>query len=154
MGKYNFDMNRVIEVENRLKELEARSARLEHENGELKKQLAAKPTYERNLVLQVKNYDKIKELFGFFAAKDGKLKATDNRTQIGNNFTTFYTNVLRVLKPYVRKNDSNSSTYRIVSTPQKEFDDKEWGIAVETVEAVVDTIYYAKKKMTEERKSQ
>lgn len=147
MGKYNFSSAKFAEIEKKLAELEAKCSKLEAENAELKK---GKDTPAiRSMLLEISNYDKVKELFGYDACS-GELKATESRTKIGANFQTFCTNVLRAIKPYVRKSNSKTSPYRIVGTPQENFSSKEWEIAVETVEAVVDTVYYAKKKMTEE----
>lgn len=148
MGKYNFSATRFAEIEKKLAELEAKCSKLEAENAELKKRETA-PT-ERSLLLEISNYDKVKELFGLDASS-GELEVTESRTKIGANFQTFYINVIRALKPCVRKSESKTSKYRIVGTPQAEIGDTEWKIVVETVEAVVDTIYYAKKKMTEEK---
>lgn len=144
MGKYNFSATRFAEIEKKLAELEMKCSNLEAENAKLKKGRIA-PT-KRSLLNEVSNYGKVKELFGYDPSS-GELKTTENREKIGANFQTFYTNVLRALKPCIRKSESKSCPYRIIGTPQAELNEKEWNVVVETIETVVDTIYYAKQKM-------
>lgn len=152
MGKYNFSAMKFDEIEKRIAGLEARSARLEAENRRLREEnetLKEKSCQTRDLTHEIEDYSKLQALFGLDIV-DGVLKPTDSRTKINANFQTFYVNVLRALKPYVRKNTSKGERYRIVSTPLKDLSDVEWKIAAEMVNAIVDTIYYAKIKMTEE----
>lgn len=149
MGKYNFSAMKFEEIEKRISELEARSAKFEAENRKLKEEnaeLKEKTALQRNLVDEIEDYSKVKALFGLDAT-DGVLKPINSRTKTYSNFQTFYVNILRALKPYVHKNTSKKGEYRIVSTPLKDFSNEEWKIVVETVNAVVDTIYYAKLKM-------
>lgn len=146
MGKYNFSAAKFAEIEKRLADLEMQNAKLLEENRILNSKTEKQP--ERNLYREIKDSSKISSLFGF-SADDGILKPTENNAKIYSNFQTFYTNVLRALKPFVRKKATGKAGYRIIGTPMNEFSDEEWKIAVETVEAVVDTIYYAKQKMTE-----
>ncbi len=156
MGKYNFSAMKFDEIEKRIAGLEARSAKLEAENRRLREEnetLREKSCQVRNLTHGIEDYNKLKVLFGLDIV-DGVLMPTDSRTKINANFQTFYVNVLRALKPYVRKNTSKGERYRIVSTPLKDFSDEEWKITVEMVNAIVDTIYYAKIKMTEEGRAE
>ena len=149
MGKYNFSAMKFNEIEKRIAELEARSAKLEAENRRLREEnetLKEKSCQGRDLTHEIEDYSKLKALFGLDIV-DGVLMPTDSRTKINANFQTFYVNILRALKPYVRKNTSKGEHYRIVNTPLKDFSNEEWKIAAEMVNAVVDTIYYAKLKM-------
>ena len=153
MEKYNFSAMKFDEIEKRITGLEARSARLEAENIRLREEnetLKGKTCQTRDLTHEIEDYSKLQALFGLDIV-DGVLKPTDSRTKINANFQTFYVNGLRALKPYVRKNTSKGERYRIVGTPLKNLSDREWKIAVETVNAIVDTIYYASMKMTEKR---
>lgn len=151
MGKYNFSAMKFDEIEKRISGLEARSAKLEAENQRLRQEndeLKGKQRSQvRDMTHEIEDYSKLSALFGLDIV-NGVLTPTDNGTKIYMNFQTFYANVLRALKPYARKSTSKGESYRIVYTPIKDFSDDEWKIAVETVNAVVDTIYYAKLKMT------
>lgn len=152
MGKYNFSAMKFDEIEKRITGLEASCARLEAENIRLREEnetLKGKTCQTRDLTHEIEDYSKLQALFGLDIV-DGVLKPTDSRTKINANFQTFYVNVLRALKPYVRKNTSKGERYRIVGTPLKDFGDAEWKVATEMLNAIVDTIYYAKIKMAKE----
>lgn len=149
MGKYNFSAIKFDEIEKRISGLEARSAKLEAENRRLREEnetLKEKSCQVRELTREIEDYSKLEALFGLDAS-DGILKPTDSRTKINANFQTFYVNILRALKPHVRRNTSKGEHYRIVGTPLTALSDEEWKTAAETINAVVDTIYYAKLKM-------
>lgn len=147
MGKYNFSATRFAEIEKKIAELEMKCSNLEAENAALKAGRIA--STKRSLLLELGNYEKVKELFGYDPSS-GELKTTENREKIGSNFHTFHTNIIRAIKPCIRKSVSKSCPYRIVGTPPNELDDKEWKIVVETIETIVDTIHYAKQKMKDE----
>lgn len=152
MGKYNFSAMKFDEIEKKIAELEARSVRLEAENRRLREMNETrkeKTCPVRDLTHEIEDYSKLQALFGFDIV-GGVLKPTKSREKINANFQTFYVNVLRALKPYVRKSTSKGEHYRIVSTPLKDFGDAEWKVATEMLNAIVDTIYYAKIKMTKE----
>lgn len=151
MGKYNFSAMKFDEIERRISELEIRAAKSETENRKLKEEnqrLKEKTRQVRDLAHEIEDYSKLQALFGFDIA-DGVLITTDSRTKINANFQTFYTNILRALKPIARKNDPKKDSYRITGTPQKDLSDAEWKITVEAVNAIIDTICYAKKKMSD-----
>lgn len=147
MGKYNFSAAKFAEIEKRLADLEMQNAKLLAENKSLNSMIVKKKP-ERNLYREIKDSSRITSLFGF-SADDGILKPTDDQAKIYNNFQTFYTNILRALKPFVREKVIGQAGYRITGTPINEFSDKEWEIVVETMDAIIDTIYYAKFKMGE-----
>lgn len=147
MGKYNFSAAKFAEIEKRLADLEMQNAKLLAENRSLNSMIAKKNP-ERNLYREVKDSSKISSLFGF-SADGGILKPTGDQAKTHNNFQTFYTNILRALKPFVREKITGQAGYRIVGTPINELSDKEWEIVVETMDAIIDTIFYAKVKMGE-----
>lgn len=147
MGKYNFSAAKFAEIEKRLADLEMQNAKLLAENRLLNSTIVKKNP-ERNLYREVKDSSKISSLFGF-SADGGFLKPTDDQAKTYNNFQTFYTNILRALKPFVREKITGQAGYRIVGTPINELNDKEWEIVVETMDAIIDTIFYAKVKMGE-----
>lgn len=110
--------------------------------------LKKKTRQVRDLAHEIDDYSKIQAFFGFDIV-DGVLITTDNGTKINANFQTFYTNILRALKPIARKTDPKKDSYRITGTLQKDLSDAEWKITVEAVNAIIDTIVYAKKKMSD-----
>lgn len=133
MGKYNFTAQKWAEFEQRLKALESANNDLRKENAALKAQIKPKAP-DRNLSRDINNYDKAGLLFG-----------VPDTESIGNNFATFYRNIFRALNPKI--NNQKNGGYRISYIGTQEVTDEEYRIYVETLEAVIDTIYYAKKKM-------
>lgn len=143
MGKYNFSSQRLAELESRLLALEQANNELRKENAQLRKEKT--PAKSRCLLKDINNAEKAKELFGL-DCKDGKLiKAeTERRTEV--NLGVFYQNLFRALNPtvYVSPKDGRN---RIVYTKIQDLTDLEYKIHVETLEACIDTIYYAKRKL-------
>lgn len=139
MGKNNFTS--YADVMNRLEMLEKKCEELRKENASLR--IAQNLRQPRNLFRDIANQDKAKELFGI-AAIAGKVQRDD--TNLKQNFETFYKNVFKILNPnyyYNEKKKSETITYTATSS----LTDEEYQIYVETLEAVIDVIYYAQKKM-------
>lgn len=143
MGKYNFSAMKFEEILKRLEALEQSNEELRKENAELRKrEYITKP---RVVSESIANYDKARELFGI-KAENGKLVPCEERTR--TNFGVFYQNIFRALCPAVREYDGKQS---IVYTPITSLTDEEYKIHAETLEAVIDIIYYAKAKLKGEK---
>lgn len=143
MGKYNFSAMKFEELEKRLEALEKSNAELRKENAVLRKrEYFAK---QRIISDDISNYDKAKELFGI-KAENGKIVPSEDRTK--SNFGVFYQNVFRALNPAVRDYKGIQS---LVYTPITSLTDEEYNIHTETLEAVIDIIYYAKAKLKGEK---
>lgn len=140
MGKYNFTTQRIDEILQRLEALENANNELRKENAELRKHKQLTPG--RILTCDIKNIDTAKELLSY-SAKDGELIKDEKAFKA--NFGVFYQNIFRALNPTVREYSSGLSS--IIYTPINMLTDEEYKIYLETLEAVIDTIYYAKTKM-------
>ena len=133
MGKYNFSAQKWAEIEQRLEALEQANNELRKENAMLRSQAKEKPL-DRLLSRDIGNYDKAVALF---AVPDDK--------NTGNNFATFYRNIFRALNPKVSTFKDGETRVTYIGT--NAVTDAEYRIYCETLEAVIDTIYYAKTKM-------
>jgi len=142
MGKYNFRTQEIAEIMSRLEALEKANNELRKENAELRKYKQLTPG--RILTCDIKNIDAARELLSY-AAKNGELVKDEKAFQ--GNFGVFYQNIFRVLKPCVRIYKGEGKSQNIRYTPINELTDEEYKIYLETLEAVIDTIYYAKTKM-------
>jgi hypothetical protein len=145
MGKYNFSAQKFAELERRLEALEAANNELHKENAQLRAKFPADPVPQRCLRNSISNYDKVRELCGY-AAKNGELVKTDDETIIGHNFTVFYQNVARIVAQVCYFEEKMKKS-RIRGQNIADFSNNDYTVFAETVEAVVDTLYYAKKKM-------
>lgn len=142
MGKYNFRTQEIAEIMSRLEALEKANNELRKENAELRKYKQLTPG--RILTCDIKNIDKAKELLSY-SAQEGELIRDERAFKA--NFQVFYQNVFRVLNPCVRKYSDKRHNQGIRCTPINELTDEEYKIYLDTLEAVIDTIYYAKTKM-------
>ncbi len=133
MGKYNFTAQKWAEIEQRLEALEQANNELRKENAMLRSQAKDK-SLDRLLSRDIGNYDKAVALFA----------VPDDKTT-GNNFATFYRNIFRALNPKVSTFKDGETRVTYIGT--HDVTDAEYRIYCETLEAVIDTIYYAKKKM-------
>lgn len=149
MGKYNFTSQKIAELEKRLSMLEQANDELRKENAELRNNSAT--TNKRELARDLTNYDKCVELWGYEII-DGKLTETNDRRTISNGFATLHQNVARALMPVVYKAEA-SSKERIRGKSLASLSEEEYAIFLETLEACIETIYYAKQKMKGENKS-
>lgn len=149
MGKYNFTSLKIAELEKRLSMLEQANDELRKENAELRNNSAT--TNKRELARDLTNYDKCIELWGYEII-DGKLTKTDDRRTIANNFATLHQNVARALMPVVYKAEA-SSKERIRGKSFVSLSEEEYAIFLETLEACIETIYYAKQKAKGENKN-
>lgn len=149
MGKYNFTSQKIAELEKRLSMLEQANDELRKENAELRNNSAT--TNKRELARDLTNYGKCIELWGYEII-DGKLTETNDRRTIANNFATLHQNVARALMPVVYKAEA-SAKERIRGKSLASLSEEEYAIFLETLEACIETIYYAKQKMKGENKS-
>lgn len=149
MGKYNFTSLKIAELEKRLSVLEQANDELRKENAELRSNSAT--TNKRELARDLTNYDKCIELWGYEII-DGKLTETNDRRTVSNNFATLHQNVARALMPVVYKAEA-SNKERIRGKSLASLSEEEYAIFLETLEACIETIYYAKQKMKGENKN-
>lgn len=133
MEKYNFTAQKWAEIEQRLEALEQANNELRKENAALRSQ-AKEKSLDRVLSRDIGNYDKAIALF-----------AVPDDTNTGNNFATFYRNIFRALNPKVSAFKDGET--RVTYTGTHEVTDAEYRIYCDTLEAVIDTIYYAQMKM-------
>ena len=140
MGKYNFTSEKFASIERRLTELEQENAKLKEMLEETKK-TDIKPV--RNVANDINNFDKAKELFSIWV-KDNKI--VKDETYLKNNFQTFYQNLFRAIFPHPCDDNKRQ---KIRYTPVNELSDEEYNIYIETLEAVIDVVYYANKKIKE-----
>ena len=142
MGKNNFTSYQ--DIVNRLEQLERECKELRRENAELRLTNAKRSRY---LFSNISNVDKARKLFGITAIGG---KVVEDETNLKQNFETFYKNVFKILNPCYYYNDKKMSA-SIVYTPTSTLTDEEYQIYVETLEAIIDVIYYAQKKMKGEK---
>lgn len=142
MGKYNFTAQKWAEFEQRLKALEQANDALRAENATLRQNIPQVAEPLRLLSADISNYDKATELFGIDVEND-ELVADTAATR--KNFATFYQNIFRALNPRVYAKEGHSS--RIVYVGINDVTPEQYQVYVECLEACIDTIYYAKKKL-------
>lgn len=142
MGKYNFTSQRIDEILQRLEALEKANNELRKENAELRKYKQLTPG--RILTCDIKNIDTAKALFSY-STKDGELIKDEKAFKA--NFGVFYQNIFRALNPAVREYSGKNKSECLRYTPINTLTEEEYKIYLETLEAVIDTIYYAKTKM-------
>ena len=122
--------------------------RLREENARLKNELLALSRCSRKSILtSLSNRDKCIALFGVRANNELLCKDISNTD---NNLNTFYCNIFRALNP-VAKIKAKSNTDYISYIPLNELDNNDYSVYIETLESVIDTIYYAKAKLHNKR---
>lgn len=139
MGKYNFSAMKFEEIERRLEALEQSNERLKSENAALR--AANNFNQARIISSDIKNYDMAQELFGI-APQNGEITCCPQAVK--KNFQTFYQNIFRAVRPTIRSYNGGET---LVYTPISTLSESEYQIYVETLEAVIDIVYYAKNKM-------
>lgn len=138
MGKYNFNYERVQNLEKENAELRQRLEALE--------KLMGNQVRRREVISQL-DRDKVQSIFGI-EIDNGKLKQTAQGKKINEYFSTFYSNVARLLIPKVYiPPHSTSNKYKLAAIPCEELNDEEFAVVVETMQSIVDILDYAKKKL-------
>lgn len=148
MSTWNFDRDRLNAIEQRQKSLEEQIEALQKENALLKAKLPPEKEKKRLLSENINNYDKIKELCAVTSDENGQLIHTDNNKLTEQNVTVFTQNLMRVFKPMIYA-EPHMKKFRIRGTQFEALSEEEYKIACETIEAVIDTLYYAKQKAKE-----
>jgi hypothetical protein len=148
MGTWNFDRDRLNAIEQRQKSLEEQIEALQKENALLKAKLPPEKEKKRLVSESINNYDKIKELCAVTSDENGQLVHTDSRKLTEQNITVFTQNLMRVFKPMIYA-EPHMKKFRIRGTSFEALSEEEYKLACETIEAVIDTLYYAKKKAEE-----
>lgn len=141
MGKYNFSAMKFEELERRLEALEKANNELRKENARLKKDGYRK----RSLFKDISNADKATQLFSVDVEKGQVIKSTE---AFDKRFKVFYQNVFRILNPCCYT-DTRTGAERLQYTFFETLSDEEYKIHVETLEAIIDLIYYAQLKLRE-----
>ena len=136
MSRNNFSS--YEEVCRRLAELEQRCDDLERENKSLR---LGNLGHERLVLRDITNADKAKKLFAV-SAKGGKVIADDKAVKA--NFSVFYQNVFRALQPAVREHRGN---YSLKMRNVGDLSEEEYKIYLDTLDACIETVYYAKQKL-------
>jgi hypothetical protein len=147
MGKWNFDRDRLNAIEQRQKSLEEQIEALQKENALLKAKLPPEKEKKRLLSENINNYDKLKELCAVTCDENGQPIHADN-DMTAKNVSVFTQNLMRVLKPMIY-NEPHMKKFRIRGTQFESLSEEEYKLACETIEAVIDTLYYAKQKVKE-----
>lgn len=148
MGTWNFDRDRLNAIEQRQKSLEEQIEALQKENALLKAKLPPEKEKKRLISESINNYDKIKELCAVTSDENGQLVHTDSRKLTEQNITVFTQNLMRVFKPMIYA-EPHMKKFRIRGTSFESLSEEEYKIACETIEAIIDTLYYAKQKAKE-----
>lgn len=140
MGKYNFSAMKFEEIMKRLEALEEANNNLRKENARLRSQVPSK----RSLLKGINNSDKAIELLSV-DVKDGQV--IQSEAKMDARFKTLYQNVFKLIMPtcYI---DPRTKDNRLQYKFFDELTDDQHKVYVETFEAVVDTLYYAKQKLT------
>lgn len=94
------------------------------------------------------DHEKYIELFGMKADGD-KIVKTSSGTAACDIFTSFQTNIIRLLLPRVHIGKNNKP--RILGKKLEDMTDEEYTIVVETFQSIIDTLDYAKKKINKEK---
>ena len=139
MGKYNFSAMKFDEIMKRLEALEEANNNLRKENARLRNQVPSK----RSLLKDINNSDKAIELLSV-DVKDGQVIHSEARMDA--RFKTLYQNIFKLILPvcYI---DPRTRDNRLQYKFFDELTDDEYRVYVETFEAVIDTLYYAKQKL-------
>ena len=140
MGKENF--RSYEEVCKRLAALENQVADLKKENQMLRSR--SNLGHERTVLVDICNTEKAKKLFAV-APKNGELVHDENAVK--GNFSVFYQNIFRALQPSVREYKGN---YSLKMQNISGLTEDEYKIYLETLDACIETIYYAKQKLEKE----
>lgn len=143
MGKNTFTSyedvcRRLAELERKNAELENKYEDLKEENRQLK---LGNFGHERLIMRDITHTDKAKKLFAV-AARNGEV-VNDAKT-IRANFSVFYQNVFRALQPACREHKGN---YSLKMRNVGDLTEEEYKIYLDTLDACIETIYYAKQKL-------
>ena len=139
MGKYNFSAMKFEELERRLEALEKANNELRKENARLKKNGFS----ARSLFKDISNSDKATQLFSIDIDKGNVIKS---EKALDSRFKVFYQNIFRILSPCCYT-DPKTGAERLQYTFFEQLSDEEYKIHVETLEAIIDLIYYAQIKL-------
>lgn len=143
MGKNTFTS--YEDVCRRLAELERKNAELESKYEDLKEENKAlrlgNLCHERLVMRDITNSDKAKKLFSV-AANKGEI-VHDTKT-LRANFSVFYQNIFRALQPACREHRGN---YSLKMRNIGDLTDEEYKIYLDTLDACIETIFYAKQKL-------
>ena len=139
MGKYNFSAAKFDEILARLDTLEQRNVELAAENARLKAIRNIMPV--RIVIDDIGNSESAKQLFSV-ASHDNEI--IKDQKSFKANFQIFYQNIFRALNPYPRIYKNRET---ITYTPINTLSEEEYQIHIQTLEAIIDTIFYAKQKL-------
>lgn len=142
-GRFDFSAMGFEELVKRLDALEAANEELRKENRKLRESLPDK----RLLLKDMVNGNKAIDLFSVDITNDGQLYKTTDMDTAKKNFVTFYQNVFRALNPEVRPSKTGKNGYALTYKGFTDISDEDYKVYIDTIDACVDIIYYAKQKI-------
>ncbi len=150
MGRYNFSSEKLRQIESENAEFRATISRLSNTVEKLEKALASvgesgenpEKSPKREIISNLER-EKFLNVFGI-DVQDGKIVKTSDRVKTTNYCNTLFAGAMRFLFPEIRQK-------KLTCRRLHELSESEYEIAIETFQAIVDTLDYAKKKLTENR---
>lgn len=153
MGKYNFNYTAIQELKNENEKLKAENKQLREQSDDFNERIKRlEGLLEKNqsvssarALIPMLDHEKYMELFGIKVGSDGAICKASNRTSACDIFTSFQTNIIRLLLPrvYIAKNYKP----RILGKKLEDMTDEEYTIVVKTFQSIIDTLAYAKNKI-------
>lgn len=143
MGKVNFTAYnaKISELEKQIRELKEANTVLQNTVDKMCKTANTKSLYRR---IQPEKMEKV------FAecvdAGNGSFIFDNSSENLNQTFSVFSQTVIRRLLPYAYY-DKKADRFYIKNTPIKDMSDEQFEIIAETLEAVIDTMCYAKDKL-------
>lgn len=150
MGRYNFSAEKIRQLETENAEFKAMIAKLSNTVGKLEKALEIKENGTEQEEKTVERYiskdidkEKLSELFGI-DVQGNKIVRSDNQSIISNYCQTLFQGIIRFISPKVRE---SARSKKITCKSLCEMSEDEYLIATETFKVIVETLFYAKKKI-------
>jgi hypothetical protein len=160
MGRYNFANQQIADLSKNISELTERLNAVIAENSDLRKKIEVlqaektdnhefKKSYYYALSPDVK--EKMASICGICVDDVGNVVTTASPEHIHNRFKNLCDNLSKLVLPKCYQKPAHAEGKRkyfsIVSHSPDELSDEQFEIIAETVSAVVELLYYAKKKI-------
>ena len=139
MGKYNFNTQKIADLEKRIAEMEARNHELEKMISESGLGLLQNKKKRRIITKDIEKTFDAKKLFCVKLKNDNR----DTEAIYKSNFQVFYQNIFRALDPVERKDNRPGLTYK----PVNELTDKEYEVYISCLDACLEIVSYSQDKL-------
>lgn len=150
MEKYNLNYTKITELEQENARLKEQNAEICKRLEELERLISNNRQLSKKTLVGALERDKYLYLFGMEIGLNGKINATSSGSAAADLFTPFQANIMRTICPrsYMPPN-SIAGKYRIIGKKLEDLTDEQFLIVVETFQSIIDTLAYAKRKISE-----